>query len=189
MMLRTLEYPSPSVERGGITILVAFMLLVLLTVAAMGMSRNALREVVLSGTERQGVEVKNIADNGLNWSINWLDEQNRAGRSPDTAANSVISVYNTLSAPNLQGTTQAIAATAGSAMQSTVAGVTRKYDLQLTQMGSIEMPMTSRIPGVAVQDPVMWAMRANATLDYGGVVYRHSRESWVLAPPPGTTGH
>jgi Tfp pilus assembly protein PilX len=69
-------------ESGAITILVALMLLVLLTVAAVGMSRNSFRETVISGTSRQGAMTRNLADSGIEWGIYWLDTANsRSGAS------------------------------------------------------------------------------------------------------------
>lgn len=41
-------------ERGGITIMVVLMLLVLLTIAAVSMSKNAVREVIIAGTSARG---------------------------------------------------------------------------------------------------------------------------------------
>ena len=51
-----------SSQRGGITIIVTLMLLVLLTISAVAMSRNAFREVVISGTTRQGSMVRNMPE-------------------------------------------------------------------------------------------------------------------------------
>jgi len=175
-------------QLGGITILVCFMLLVLLTVAAIGMSRNSLREIIIVGVERQGVEVRNLADNGLDWSIGWIDQTNRPARNPDAGAQALIANLDALSAPELQGQVRSLSAVTDSAMVSTKDGVTRKYDLDLIQMGQLEMPMVSQTPGVAVQNPVMWSLRTRAVLDYGTLAFNHSRESWVLAPPPGSTG-
>lgn len=63
-------------QSGAITIMVALMLLVLLTVAAVGMSRNSFREVVISGTSRQGSMVRNSSDAGLEWALYWMDLRN-----------------------------------------------------------------------------------------------------------------
>jgi hypothetical protein len=78
-----LSFPRPAAGRdraqaGGITILVALMMLVFLTLTAVGMCRNSFREVIISGTTRQGFEVRDAADSGMAWSIFWQDSQNQA---------------------------------------------------------------------------------------------------------------
>lgn len=64
-------YARPS-QTGGITILVALMLLVFLTLVTVGMSRNSFREIVTSGTLRQGAMASNAADAGIEWAMYWL---------------------------------------------------------------------------------------------------------------------
>jgi hypothetical protein len=166
------------------------MLLVLLTISAVGMSRNSLREVIITGTQRQGVEVRNVADSGVEWSIHWLNEPNRNGRGPDPGAKALIGVFNELtSSADLLGETRTVSAVSGSPMTSAVSGGTRSYTIQVIRMGELEMPMVSQAPGVVIQNPLLWSLRSDATLDYSGMTFQHSRESWVAAPPPGAVGN
>lgn len=177
-------------ERGGITILVVLMLLVLLTISAIGMSKNALREVIITGTQRQAVEVRNVADSGLEWSIHWLNEPNRIGRGPDDGAKALISYFNELtSSEDLLGESRSVTAMEDTPMVSTAFGGTQSYNVTTVRMGELEMPMVSQTPGVVVQNPLLWSLRSDATLDFGGMTFQHSRESWVAAPPPGAAGN
>ncbi len=84
--MRTRPAPSFTRETGGITILVALMLLVLLTIAAVGMSRNSFRETVISGTARQGSMTRNVGDSGVEWSVFWLDLNNVTSPTATAAA-------------------------------------------------------------------------------------------------------
>jgi hypothetical protein len=58
-------------ETGGITILLALILLAAMTVAAFGLSRNTLREVAITGNEAIGRKTFETADSGLDWIITW----------------------------------------------------------------------------------------------------------------------
>lgn len=58
-------------EAGGITILLALILLAVMTVAAFGLSRNTLREIAITGNEAIGRKTFETADSGLDWIITW----------------------------------------------------------------------------------------------------------------------
>lgn len=62
---------SRASERGGVTIIVALILIVLMGLAAFGMSRNALRELASSGSVIQGSKASGAADAGLDWFVTW----------------------------------------------------------------------------------------------------------------------
>lgn len=189
-MIRSPRVHARNSEFGGITIIVTLMLLVLLTVVALGMSKNALREVMISGTQRHGVEVRNVADSGVEWAIHWLNEPDRSSRNPDAGATALITAMNQLTASvELAGETRTVPAQSGSAMISTAGVGTKSYNLVISRMGELEMPMVSQTPGVVVQNPLLWSFRADATLDFGPMALQHSRESWVIAPPPGSAGN
>lgn len=173
-------------ENGGVTILVALMLLVLLTVAAVGMSKNSLRENILAGTARQGTVVRNIADAGLEWSIFWLDDSNVASGSAGAAALQSMA-NNILINPNLAGLYQALPAGANSDMiMNNVSGVDIEYfDLQMMSTGKLPVAWTSQ-NAVAMNStsmallPDLWAIRADGHYLQGGSVdFVHSREIWV----------
>jgi hypothetical protein len=187
---------SPT-QAGGITILVALMLLVFLTVVAVGMSRNSFREIVISGTSRQGSMVRNIADSGIEWGIFWLEQDNddKAVAGTATATDTVKSLISLsgklLKDPSLSGkpydaanATPTLydvanptvppdlkwAAAPGSAY---VPG----YSIALTRMG--KLPITDMSQGLGPgafspaqgnenkQAPDLWALRSDAKLDAG----------------------
>lgn len=73
-------------EQGGIVILVALMLLALLSVAAFGFSRTALREVGISGNVYQAGRADAAADAGLDWFMAWETDAQKGNATPATAA-------------------------------------------------------------------------------------------------------
>jgi len=183
-------------ETGGITILVALMLLVLLTVAAVGMSRNSLRQIVIASTVRQGAEVMNTADAGLEWTMFWMYRPNAISGAPTASATGLVDILNKLQTdPTLAGKPQFLGAPpaapstapwtpwpAGSEVIYTNAnGATRQFGLQLTQMGQVKPP------GFSVQNvafyPLAWSVRSDAQVSYpGGLTFQHSREMWATTP-------
>jgi Tfp pilus assembly protein PilX len=68
-------------EKGGITILLALILLVLMTTAAFQVSHSTLREIAMSGNESTGRKSTEAADAGIDWVITWL---NPGAPSPST---------------------------------------------------------------------------------------------------------
>lgn len=63
-------------ERGGITIIVALVLIMLMGLAAFGMARNSIRELASSGSVIQGSKASGAADAGLDWYITWSHPDN-----------------------------------------------------------------------------------------------------------------
>jgi len=190
-MHRKLGQLGPSRERGGITILVALLLLVLLTISAMAMSKNSLREVIISGTSRQGSEVRNIADTGLDWSICWIADSSRAAPPSGSDAEALRTLTTSLATDGVrQGVTQYLTRPLGGEMTIAQAdGVNKSFDLAITTMGEIR-PQGSQVDGK--QPPgafspaslQLWSVRADAKVDYSGVQeFSHRRESWFTLPP------
>jgi len=64
-------------ERGGITILVALVLLAVMSVAAFAFSRNTLRDAITSGYTGQGIKAGEAADAGLDWFMVWGHPNNQ----------------------------------------------------------------------------------------------------------------
>ena len=176
--VRPLDHP----EAGGITIVVTLMLLVLLTVASVAMSKNALREMIVSGVSRQGAEVRGLADSGLEYSVYWMiqERENRPTVSP-TVTTGYEGLINTMdklrSQPELGGSYFLV----GSSPDMTVTPATGKtgtFDLWMLHMGKLPIVLTSQIDERLKPD--LWAIRSNAVLDYGGAMqFQHSREIWV----------
>jgi hypothetical protein len=63
-------------QAGGITILVALMLLVFLSLICAGMTRNSFREILTSGTARQASMARSSADSGIEWAMFWIYPNN-----------------------------------------------------------------------------------------------------------------
>ena len=77
-------------EQGGLTIVVALVLVVLMSLAAFGMSRNAIRQLASSGNILQGGKADEASNAGLDWFVVWsaADNQNAAiGTDNETSAN------------------------------------------------------------------------------------------------------
>lgn len=162
--------------------LVALMLLVLITVAAVGMSRNSLRQIVIAGTVRQGAEVMNTADAGLEWTMFWMYPPNAVSGSPSASASALIAILNTLQTdPTLAGKPQVLSAAGSEMIYTNTNGATRQFGLQVTQMGQVKPP------GFSVQNvafyPLAWSVRSDAQVNYpGGLTFQHSREMWATTP-------
>lgn len=201
------HHPRQS-EAGGITIVVALMLLVLLTVAAVAMSRNSLREIVTSGFTRQGAMARNVADSGIEWGVYWIDLENSA-----TAGSTALKMAN-LSDGLLQDTTLSGRArdvttfvpgtsnptdvySPGAALQAdltlpTPAGVTEGFTLGMTNMGKLPITMMSQGGGTNAFTPAagtnnknapdLWAIRSDAQVIQGGMTFIHAREAWISTP-------
>jgi Tfp pilus assembly protein PilX len=175
---RSLNHP----EAGGITIVVTLMLLVLLTVAAVAMSKNALREMIVSGTSRQGSEVRGLADTGLEYSIYWMiqERENRpaVNATVTTGYQGLINTMDKLrNQPELGGSYNFIGTSADMTVTPTT-GKTGTFDLWMLRMGKLPVVLTSQIDERLKPD--LWAIRSNAVLDYGGAMqFQHNRETWV----------
>ncbi|MFN8012221.1 MAG: hypothetical protein U0P81_12675 [Holophagaceae bacterium] len=206
-MTRKPMNPGDGPQTGGITILVALILLVLLTVAAAGMSRNSFREIVNSGTVRQGSQVRNVADAGIEWSIYWLDIQNSTNAA-DTALKMRTLKQTLLQNDTLAGfaydvNTQAqyVGPPSVSTLQAdntypVVNDTTQGFSIALTRMG--KLPVTDISQGVTQGTftpaqgsesklaPDLWAVRSDGQLQVGSGTFApgfiHSKEAWISTP-------
>ncbi len=204
--MRTLpERSERKGESGGITILVTLMLLVFITLTAVGMSRNSFREVVISGTARQGSLARNVADSGMEWSIYWLDDKNALSATAGAATNlGVLKTYLNQQ-PSLSGkawdlmspgnlytpgshtavTLPSISTPAGTSMtQAFTAGLTRMGKLPITDV-SQGVGSGAFAPATGAQNvlaPDLWAFRADAQVTVQSVTFIHAKELWVSTP-------
>ena len=162
-------------ETGGITILVVLMLLVLMTVSALAMSKNALREVIISGTSRQGAEARNLADSGIEWSVYWMANDIDGQRPTPTGAAAVLTKkQDDIIAAKTPGVATPLGATA-EMITSSDGTTTKKYDLNLTYMGEFLPDLTQK----GAPSLKLWSVRSNANIAYvGGPTFIHSREAW-----------
>lgn len=76
-MLRSLPASSPRAsERGGITIIIALVLIVVMSLAAFSLSRNSIRELTTAGNIIQGDKASAASDAGLDWFVVWSHPDN-----------------------------------------------------------------------------------------------------------------
>lgn len=208
LMRTVLILSDRSAERGGLTILVALMLLVLLTVAAMGMSRNALRDMVTTGFGRQGAAARHAADSGLAWSVFWMDPRNGPLAPAGTSAARLQSLRMALlQNESLSGMPQDLRSqdpiqpspySAGGELLPDLrlvgpSGTTLGTTLGLTRMGQLPMANISQGAGPGAftpaagqvrsgQAPDLWAIRSDAQVIQGPVTFTHAREAWMVTP-------
>jgi hypothetical protein len=182
---------SPSMRRnetGGITIMVALMLLVLLTVTAFSMSRNSMRELIVTGTLRQAADARNNADTGCEWALYWVGPSTTrplpvAGTGAEQMVNQSAQLQgNTLN----QGDWITINGDGYADMKdpSFLHG-TRKFDLDVMYMGKIDIDPFSQteIKAASQVQPDLFSIRTTSTTSYtGGPTFVHKREVWSTVP-------
>lgn len=203
-----LRKPSKKTQEGGTTILVVLTLLVLLSVLAMGMSKNSLKEIQTTAFLRQGTMARNVADSGIEWSIYWID----LGGSSDEAASNFIALKHALvqdnarsgQSWNLKGNLYrpgGPASTYGqvlpppSSNPSFQVGLEPDFELGftigLTRMGKLPVAgmsqggrYTPAAGGAMLQAPDLWAIRSDAQVrpKGSGLTFIHAREAWVSTP-------
>jgi hypothetical protein len=195
-------------QKGGITIMVALALLVFITLIATGMSRNSFREVVISGTARQGSVVRNAADSGVEWSIYWMDTFNAAGAPATVTSAKLNNLKNQLLAdPTLSGLSfdpmasaltrydpASLPAPPADLLFPSAAGTTQGFTVGLTRMGKLPIADMSQGTGPGAftpaqgseskQAPDLWAVRSDAQYKVGSVVFKHAKEAWITTPVP-----
>lgn len=187
--------PNPTVSRfrqrqqGAITIIVVLMLLVLLMVAAFGMSRDALRELGITGTSRQGAEVFNEADTGINWSVYWMFSGNQALSGSTQGGKDMTALMAHLQDPSLLGQTKDATYPGGfvvnpsGEMITTSGAKTSQFSINLTQMGRMYPNGTSQNLNMVAIAPLVWNLRSNGSVAYtGAATFTHDREAWVTTP-------
>lgn len=196
-MHRRLSHFAHSSQEGAITILVALMLLVLLTIASLGMSRNSMREIVSSGFARQGSMARNTADSGVHWAIHWMDSGNSALAS-DEAQILNVRMTQLVQDFTLQGVSKDVISGADYVPGGTVesgftlpspTGTTQGFTLGITLMGKAVVVGTSQgtgagdlksaAGGVNLMAPDLWAIRSDAQVAQGGVTFVHAKEAWI----------
>jgi Tfp pilus assembly protein PilX len=189
-------------ERGGITILVTLLLLVLLTVAAIGMSRNSFREVLISGSARQAALARNTADSGLEYSILWMQPPTMLAAASGTSAAQLQSLADSLLTAQNSGLPYNLDQSAYTGTNLSTppadlqvpAGSGNGFNLSLTNMGKLAMTDQTQTGGssnsgytpaagnVPVTAPDIWALRSDGVVKLGGMTFVHSKEAWISSP-------
>jgi hypothetical protein len=201
-MHRTLTRPRSHPQAGGITIVVALLMLVLLTVVSLAMARNSLREVVIAGTAREGGLVRNAADSGIEWSVFWMDPANTSGAA-GTALGLITLMTTLLQDDSLSGVpydpvTQAVYDTSSppaAPSDLSFSGTSAGCAVALTHMGKLPITDTGQTAGggyapasgaTSRAAPDLWALRSDAQYTVGtgsaASVFRSAREAWISTP-------
>jgi len=195
-------------QAGGVTIMVALMLLVFITLTAVGMSRNSFREVVIAGTSRQGTMARNVADSGIEWSIYWMDFTNSASATGPALKLNQLKVallqnsplsgqpWDVMSANAASPTRYTPGATKTESLPTvltpTGTTTTQEFTAGLIRMGKLPIADISQgigsgayTPSVGKESqaaPDLWAVRTDAQVRVGGVTFIHAKELWVSTP-------
>ena len=179
-------------QQGAITIVVVLMLLVLLMVAAFGMSRDALRELGISGTSRQGAEVFNESDTGINWSVFWMYPPNQQLSTAQAGGQALSGLMDHMLAdPTTLGKTGDLTYAAFTVkgagnpdMSSTSGAKTSSFDISLIQMGHMPTFGTSQnVASISAIAPLVWSVRSHGQVAYTGAsTFQHDREAWITTP-------
>jgi len=179
--------------------MVTLSLLVLLTIAAISMSKNSFKEIQTSGLTRQGAMAKNVADSGIEWSIYWIGLDDYNISDPDAA--NLISLKDLLAGdsdlsgvardifsrseykPNALGNIGIEIDNPSNFTQSFTIGLTRMGKLPISNMSQgAAGGYTPAAGSVPLQAPDLWAIRSDARIKQGGLVFTHAREAWVSTP-------
>ena len=67
---------SDDPQKGGVTILMALVLLVIMSAAAFSLSQNSIRELSIVGTVTHGAKAAAAADSGIDWYVIWAQTKN-----------------------------------------------------------------------------------------------------------------
>lgn len=115
-------------EAGGITILLALVLLTLLGAMVFGLGRDSLREIAITGNESLGRKAAEAADSGIDWTVMW-----GLGNGTTADQQAVYSAINQLSlaiadpALRTQGTDATTNSKGTGYMSNTGTGILRAY--------------------------------------------------------------
>ena len=182
--------------------MVTLSLLVLLTIAAISMSKNSFKEIRTSGFRRQGAMARNVADSGIEWSIYWIQLDDPA--AGDDAAEKFIALKNNLIEGGLLHGTAIDIFTQGHYQPGNSSGIAvyypkdieQKFELDftigLTGMGKMPIVNMSQGQGSgaftpaagreAPQAPDLWAIRSDARVKQASATFTHAKEAWVSTP-------
>lgn len=128
-------------QQGGLTILMALVLVAVMGAATFSLSRNAIRELSMAGTVIQGEKAGASADAGLDWVIIWgqggvsqtaFDAATPAGRETSLLAGmkSILSSSTGYTPLNLAGSGQ-------TTMSLNQTNTTQDFDIEVRFLGNL----------------------------------------------------
>lgn len=186
-------------ERGGVTILLALILLIVMGAAALGLNRNTLRELAMVGNLVQGEKAGAVADAGLDWVIIW--GQGAWMKEPDFASahatgNQAALVATLKTAVRTGQTTPwtlAADATMTMAGKSGTTTTAQSFDLSIQPLGALTGQGTAASsnnneasgntdPNSGFLRSTQWLITSVGKANNNGVVFQASREYTATIP-------
>ncbi len=183
-----------SSERGGLTIIVALLLLTLLTVTVIGMSRGSLRETMILSAARQAADIRQVADSGVEWGIEWMDpkiwpQEDAKGSNANPLVHQAMEIIRD---PRKNGEVFQVTSTKP-ADHMVITPFQEEKDLKVEpeRTFGVQLSYMGRLPitDISVVDkrvyPLLWMVRAQGSVKIpGGLTFRHDREAWISTPLP-----
>ena len=197
MMTRTRTPQHP--ESGGLTILMALVMLVVVTVAAFGLSRSSLRGVLITGNESTGRKAFEMADSGLDYVISWGSPYANTAATPTAATlqtnmGNLLNAIDTPDAPGAGGFIDPSGTLRYKMLASTVGGdmtpspsaylqksaVTPAFDLEVRYLGQVPLQNTGS-GGFIKSNRSFWLVRTTGRANIGdtGQSFISQREALV----------
>lgn len=143
--MRTLVPSRRAAEQGGMLIVVAIGVLVVVTAAAFSLSRTSLRELATTGNVYQAARAETASDAGLDWFMAWAGQAASGGAVPADAKSGAVTgvVLTMLERPQLgelkQTWTSDVTAASDPFLLQGLGpdkGYTQAFDLQLEYLGN-----------------------------------------------------
>jgi len=128
-------------QQGGLTIIMALVLVGVMGAATFSLSRNAIRELSMAGTIIQGNKAAAAADAGLDWVIIWgqgaVNEPSFLGATPSSKATSLLSMIKTTIASTTGYPAVTITAGGDASMEMGSAATKQDFDIEGRFLGTL----------------------------------------------------
>lgn len=129
-------------QQGGMTIVMALVLVAVMGAATFSLSRNVVRELSMAGSVVQGEKAAAAADAGLDWVITWgqghVNDADFQAASPTTGQKALVDGINNQMLGINTGTPITIYGVSDAAMKMDNAGVAtakQSFDVELRYLG------------------------------------------------------
>ena len=196
---------SRNAQKGGLTIIMALVLVSVLGAATFSLSRNVIRDLSMSGITIQGEKAAAAADAGLDWVLIWgqghLDDAAYTNAGPAGGQKTLVSGINSAMLGINTGDPITILGASDSTMtvNGTAAAATQNFDVELRFLGvgwgnapiggaggsSDNNPASgNKKGGVGTSTPVGWRalVTGNATPVSTSLIYQARRELVATYP-------
>ncbi len=195
--------PPRNGQEGGITILVALILVSVTAIAAFGLSREAFRDAMITGNDSTGRKAYEMADSGVDYVISWSGDPTGSTAGSATATTLMSNLASLTNAADLESAQQSgvnidasgsvaftMAATSmGGDMTPATTGylqssqVKPAWDLEMRWLGTNPLADTSQ--GMGVQgNRSWWLIKTTGRANVGttGLSFISKREALIDVP-------